>query len=73
MHAPPQGNPTRVVIDHDRHVIEVDGQAVPYYVAEGGPTTEPIGGGETLVTFECFLVAQDVQIIGTPRNTGEDA
>ncbi|MBE5440201.1 hypothetical protein [Mycobacteroides abscessus] len=69
MHAPPQGNPARVVIDHDRHVIEVDGQAVPYYVREGGPVTEPWSDGKTLVTFECFVVAQDVQTVGTPRKS----
>lgn len=68
---PAQGNPTSVVIDHERHVFEIDGQPVPYYVAETGPATEPIGGGETLVTFECFVVAQNVQIIGKPRQSGE--
>lgn len=69
---PAQGNPASVVIDHERHVIEIDGKPVPYYVGEGGPTTEPIGGpeGETLVTFGCFVIAQNVQIIGKPRQDG---
>lgn len=65
-----QGEPASVVIDYERNVIEIDGRPVPYYVSEGGPTTEPIGHGETLVTFECFLIAQNVQIIGRPHQDG---
>lgn len=70
-----QGNPASVVIDHERGLIEIDGHPVPYYVSEGGPTTEPIGGpeGETLVTFGCFVVAQNVQIIGKTRRGGAPA
>ncbi|WP_100454753.1 hypothetical protein [Mycobacteroides abscessus] len=73
MHAA-QGNPASVVIDHERGVIEIDGQPVPYYVSEGGPTTEPIDArsGETLVTFQCFVVAKNVQIIGKLRQGGAD-
>ncbi|KAB7755195.1 hypothetical protein [Mycolicibacterium mucogenicum] len=69
MERPKSCQPERVVIDHVRNVVEIDGEPVPYWIAEGGPTTEPLGEGETetLVKFECFVIAKDVQIIGKPR------
>lgn len=69
MERPKSAEPERVVIDHVRNVIEIDGEPVPYWIAEGGPTTEPCGYGETLVKFECFVLAKDVQVIGEPRES----
>lgn len=73
MEKPEKAEPETVVIDHDRNVIEVDGDPVPYWIAEGGPTTEPWAKGETLVKFECFVFAKDVQIIGKPRAKAQPA
>ena len=70
MQRPKSGEPQRVVIDQVRRVVEIDGEPVPYWISEGGPTTEPFGKGETLVKFECFVIANDVQIIGTPGRCG---
>lgn len=71
MERPKSAEPERVVIDHVRHVVEIDGEPVPYWIAEGGPTTEPLGKGETLVKFECFVIAKDVQVIGRQRERSE--
>lgn len=70
MDRPKITEPQHVVIDHVRHVVEIDGEPVPYWIAEGGPTTEPCGDHETLVKFQCFVIAKDVQIIGTPGRCG---
>ena len=64
MDRPKITEPQHVVIDHVRNVVEIDGEPVPYWIAKGGPTTEPLPAGETLVKFECFVIAKDVQIIG---------
>ncbi|WP_238407214.1 MULTISPECIES: hypothetical protein [unclassified Mycolicibacterium] len=66
MEKPAKAEAKTVVIDHDRGIVTIDGEPVPYYIAEGGPTTEP-WGGDTLVKFECLVFAKDVQIIGKPR------
>lgn len=71
MEQPKSAEPQRVVIDHVRHVVEIDGEPVPYWISEGGPTTEPYGKGETLVKFECFVIAKDIQVIGKPREHAE--
>lgn len=72
MEHPEKSNPETVVIDHERGIFTIDGDPVPYYIAEGSPTTEP-WGGETLVKLECFVFAKDVQIIGKPRAKAQPA
>lgn len=66
MERPKSCEPQQVVIDHDRGVIEIDGEPVPYWIAESGATTEEWSDG-TLVKFECFVFAKDVQVIGKPN------
>lgn len=64
---PRKGQAACVVIDYERGTIEIDGETVPYYLAESGPTTEDWGDGEQLVTFTCFVLAKSVKSIGQPQ------
>lgn len=61
------------VVDHDQFLVEIDGEPVPYWIGECGPTTEPHGKGETLVKFECFVITKDVQVIGKSRDENEQS
>ncbi|MDM3950370.1 hypothetical protein [Mycobacteroides abscessus] len=67
LETPRKGQADCVVIDYGRGTIEIDGETVPYYLAESGPTTEDWGDGEQLVTFTCFVLAKSVERIGDAR------
>ncbi|TWS27267.1 hypothetical protein FK530_19155 [Tsukamurella conjunctivitidis] len=63
----PKQMPRDVVIDRQAGEILIDGEPLPYLIAEEGPAITRLGGavpaGQTLVVIPIMVLASDLQII----------
>ncbi|MCF3939910.1 hypothetical protein [Gordonia tangerina] len=58
----------RIVIDHAKGQVLVDGEPIPYPIREAAPTVTAEDGGLSIVDVPVFFICHNVDVIGRPRS-----